>query len=127
MILIVEDEPLIAMAYRLVAMECGLQVSQSAEDSVTALRLARANPPAIAIIDLRLADGPTGDRLALTLHAELGVVPLFVTGTPDLLSDAAKSIAAAVLVKPVSHERLSRVLLATAQCLADRRVEEAVA
>jgi len=120
-VLIVEDEPLIALAYKAIAEECGFEVAGTAAESSAAVRIARARRPDIAIIDLRLDDGPTGDWLARHLHAELGVRPIFVTGTPDLLTSAARSIAVGILVKPVPYDHLVAIMRAAAVAPASGR------
>jgi CheY-like chemotaxis protein len=111
-ILVVEDEPLVAIA-TLSALEARFVLCGAAATSSEALRLATAVPPDLAVIDLQLADGRTGVALARELRSRFGTVCLVTTSwlAPD---ERAELDAHAVLHKPYSDADL---LTAVTICL----------
>lgn len=106
-ILIVEDGPECAAMLELLVEECGHTVVGRARSFVAARELARVLRPDLAVIDLLLDDGNTGADLAVALHKELGIRPLFVTGLRSLLTPAADAISAGMLFKPVSMNEMA--------------------
>ena len=112
-ILVVEDEPLVAIA-TLSALEARFVLCGAASTSSEALRLAAAVPPDLAIIDLQLADGRTGVALARELRSRFGTVCLVTTSwLPH--GERADLDAHAVLHKPYTDTDL---LTAVTICLA---------
>lgn len=77
-VLVVEDEILIALGLELLAEDAGFDpvgIATTAEDALT---LAHRTRPDIALVDIHLADGPTGIDVARTLAAR-GTTVVFVT------------------------------------------------
>src|SRR4051812_31414556 len=64
-ILIVEDEAIIAMGYEAIAMEAGYNVTAIAHNTSSAFEEAQAQKPDVALVDIRLTDGLTGNEIAL--------------------------------------------------------------
>jgi CheY-like chemotaxis protein len=114
-ILVIEDEALLASAIRDVLEASGFSVAL-ASSGAEALSLAFANPPALALIDIRLAGPMNGIEVARTLRARLGVKPIFLSGAaePDILACARQVPSAAFLRKPF---RPSQVFNAIARVL----------
>lgn len=85
-VLIVEDDPLIAMELESIANQLGYCVAGIARSFDSARIFApRAD---IALVDVNLADGATGPRVAQYLSEEFAVSVVMVTGNPEALGDA---------------------------------------
>ena len=104
-ILIVEDEALVAMELGLLIEEMGHEVAGFATDSRMALDQAGADSVDLALVDVHLADGPTGPEVGRRL-ADQGVSVLFITGNPTMISGAVKT-AVGVLAKPADESLIS--------------------
>lgn len=90
-VLIVEDEALVALTIEDVLLEAGYQVCGIADTSAEALDLARRHAPDLAVVDVRLARGDDGIRLAHTLAATGPVRILFATGNPTEVGQRARA------------------------------------
>ncbi|MBB3286773.1 MULTISPECIES: response regulator [Rhizobium] len=80
-IMIVEDEPLVALELERIAIEAGHEVVgpfMTAEQA-----LAYASKARVAFVDLGLADGHSGAGLARRLTDRFGIKVIFVTGSPE--------------------------------------------
>jgi CheY-like chemotaxis protein len=109
-VLIVEDEVFIALELECLLEEAGYVPVGVATRSGEAIALARDLSPDIALVDIHLADGPTGIAVAQTLSAHPGTTVLFTTANakrvpPDFAG------AAGIIAKPYS-ERVIRAALA---------------
>ena len=82
-VLIVEDEFLIAVNLEALVEEFGYRSAGIAADRQTALALADIEPD-IALVDVNLADGPTGVDVGRELAAR-GVAVMYVTANPRML------------------------------------------
>lgn len=107
-ILIVEDERLIAMQLEDDIEDAGHTVVGSAMSASEALRLANSHEPDLTLVDVHLADGPTGIELARSL-SEAGKVTVFLTSNVKRIP-ADFAGAAGVLNKPVSTHSLHQAL-----------------
>jgi two-component system, response regulator PdtaR len=107
-ILVIEDEPLIAMVVSMFLEEAGFRVCGVARTAAQALELAARMQPAAAVVDIRLGPGPDGIEVAEQLSAlhRCGIV--FVSGSGERETiDRALSVEGAVfLQKPVDPEAL---------------------
>jgi CheY-like chemotaxis protein len=82
-VLIIEDEPLIAMLMQALLEDEGATSFSFADTQDGALAAALANPPALITSDVKLTAG-TGPRAVSAIHEVLGDIPvIFVTGTPE--------------------------------------------
>jgi CheY-like chemotaxis protein len=86
-VLIVEDEPLVALELEELLLDEGFEVVGSATDAAQAIDLGRRHRPDVAFLDLNLADGLTGPRIAKTLVHERLATVVFVTGQANVLHD----------------------------------------
>ncbi|MEZ2223425.1 response regulator [Rhizobium sp. RCC_161_2] len=80
-VLIVEDEGLVALVLKDIAINAGLSVLGPASGIEQAL--AYATRADIALVDLGLLDGKSGLQLARRLIDRFNTTVIFVTGTPE--------------------------------------------
>jgi DNA-binding response OmpR family regulator len=97
-LLIVEDELLLAIGLKDELEDGGYRVLELAMRHQEALGYARAVKPDLALVNIRLAEGDDGVALARDLKA-LGVPVLFISGQPDQARQA-RDVALASLSKP---------------------------
>ncbi|MEO3433100.1 response regulator [Inquilinus sp. CAU 1745] len=83
MILIVEDDPIIARHIRAVVKGLGHGSVETAADAETALSKALRTPPTIAFLDVRLPGGIDGVTVGRELHQKYRTTLIFVTGSLD--------------------------------------------
>ncbi|MBB6219521.1 response regulator [Rhizobium leguminosarum] len=100
-LLIVEDEPGIALVIEDVAIDAGFEITGIAENMSEALEL--GSEADIAIIDVRLGDGITGPSIARALFSEFGLGVVYFTVNPALIENPEGR---AVVTKPASPERI---------------------
>jgi len=122
-VMIVENGTLIALAFREAVREAGFDAAGMAASGAEALARAPAARPDVALIDLRLADGLTGNYVAVEFAWKHRVLPILVAANLDLVSPDAKLACFALLPKPVSGRSVKRVLDAAARMVATDRME----
>jgi 1,2-diacylglycerol 3-beta-glucosyltransferase len=99
-LLIVEDQILLAMGLKGELEDGGYRVLELADRHQEALSLAREIKPDLALVNIDLASGDDGVALARDLKA-LGVPVLFISGQVDR-ARLGKAVAIASLAKPYS-------------------------
>ena len=99
-VLIIEDEPLVALHLQETLAELGARSFAFAETEVEAVAKARLQRPDVITSDVRLREG-TGPGAVRTIRDEMGPMPvIYMTGNPEgCVSDSALS---RVLLKPLS-------------------------
>lgn len=115
-VLIVEDEVLLAVELGFLVREAGLHDVGHAMTSGEALRLAHALRPDLALVDVHLADGPTGVELVRSIADCSGGVALFMTANVRRLPDDFAG-ACGVIAKPYSEHGLKTALAYLCECL----------
>ncbi|MBA3895984.1 MAG: response regulator [Sphingomonadaceae bacterium] len=82
-VLIIEDEPLVAMEIQdILALE-GATSFEIADSEKAAVSAATANKPRIITSDVKLLEG-TGPAAVAEIHRRFGPIPvIFITGTPE--------------------------------------------
>jgi DNA-binding NarL/FixJ family response regulator len=88
-VLIVEDEPIIAMHLALLVAELGHEVCATAASAAGAIALAAAHHPDVVIMDIRLAQGSSGIDAARELHAQRALRCIFLSANLDESTRAA--------------------------------------
>ena len=103
-VLIIEDEPVIALELEALLGDLGYASFDFADCPSEALDRARARRPALITADFRLRSG-TGVEAVQLIAAELGAIPvIYVTGNTDLLP---AQIHIGVVDKPISASALA--------------------
>lgn len=110
--LIVEDDPLVALALRLYLTELGHIVVGTAADTDGVLQLADDGLKAdLALVDLHLARGSCGIEAAVQLRYLTGIASVFLTSDADG-AHAARHTAIGCLIKPICASQLAAALTA---------------
>jgi two-component system, response regulator PdtaR len=110
-ILIAEDDAIVAMMLAWQLEDAGHRVLRPASTLAAAAALARAEQPDLALIDIGLRGNGDGVALARQLRFELQIPCVFITGAPE----AARSntdAALGVIAKPYSPRDLARSIAA---------------
>jgi DNA-binding response OmpR family regulator len=84
-VLIVEDEPAMALMVEDIAIAEGFEIAGIARNMAEAMELATETD--IAILDVRLTDGLTGPDIARQLVKGFGIGIVYLTGNPDLIAE----------------------------------------
>ena len=108
-ILVVEDEAIIAYCSVAMLEEAGFAVLGPAHTSGEALELARGKRPDVALVDIDLESPGAGIAVAQQLHARYGTAIVFTTGRMDE-ARAHPDIAVAALAKPYDPSELPGVV-----------------
>jgi CheY-like chemotaxis protein len=104
-VLIIEDEPIIAIELEILLGELGYRSFTVADTPEGALSSAREHRPDLITADYRIVAG-TGVEAVRLITAALGRIPVvYVTGNPDVLADEPKP---SVVDKPISPTALRR-------------------
>jgi two-component system, response regulator PdtaR len=82
-VLIVEDEPIIAMDLAILVAELGHEVCATVASVAGALALAAAHNPDVVLMDIRLAQGGSGIDAARELHSQQSVRCIFLSANLD--------------------------------------------
>lgn len=111
-IVIVEDEPAIASALRVQLGLLGFGETRWATNRTGALRLVEEDRPDLVIMDIQLADGDDGARVALELRETWNIPSVFLTAhTDDATIERCKAAEpAAYLLKPFNLQLLKVTL-----------------
>lgn len=115
LVLIVDDEFLIAMGLSMQVEDMGREVCGTAANADEAIELAQKYRPSIVLMDVRLQGEKDGVDAALAIHATVGSRVIFITGSrePATMARIQLDHPAAVLFKPVSDRQL-RLAIETA-------------
>lgn len=99
-VLIIEDEPVIAMDLRMLVQGCGHRVIGIAATEAEAVRLARENGPGLILADINLGRGGNGIQAVRRILETVSAPVIFVTAYPEQLLTAEGVEPAFVMRKP---------------------------
>lgn len=106
-VLIVEDEPIIAMDLGQLVAACGHRVAGIAATQAEAVALARSLRPTLILADINLGLGGDGKRAIAEILRELTVPVIFVTAYPERLLTGEAVEPAFVVTKPFDPTTLA--------------------
>lgn len=111
-IMIVEDEPLIAMAINMGLGRRGYDVCGVARTGYEALEIADRYRPAISVMDIGLPGGLDGIGTAQELDRRMDINTIFLTGhsEPSVIDRAMSIKNSGLLLKPMSIDSLSMII-----------------
>ena len=106
-VMIIEDEPLIAMDIRNIVQDMGHRVTGVARTMREAVALGGRERPELILADIQLADDSSGIDAVNILRERLGVVPVvFITAFPERLLTGEKPEPAFLITKPFTAEQV---------------------
>lgn len=111
-ILLIEDEPLVAVGIAMILEEAGATSIDMAATEREAIEMAHARRPDVIVSDVQLAQGGLGPAAVAAICERHGQVPtIYVTGNPDLCpSVLSRQERLAILSKPFRETELLRAL-----------------
>jgi DNA-directed RNA polymerase specialized sigma24 family protein len=109
-VLIIEDDPLIAMDIAQIVREMGHTVCGTAARKDEALAVARETNPGLVLADIQLKDGDTGLETVQELLKSVTVPVVFVTGFPEKLLTGERVEPTFLVTKPFDPETLKTAI-----------------
>lgn len=113
-VLIIEDEPIIAMDIETIVRDLGHDVTAIAVTRDEAVREAMADRPGLVLADIQLADDSSGIDAVKDILAEFSVPVIFITAFPERLLTGERPEPTFLITKPFQR---STVKAAIAQAL----------
>ncbi len=113
-LLLVEDDPILAMAAADELAALGYEVVAVAEDGAEAVALARRHEPDLVVMDVRLPGAMDGVDAAAAIRGEIAARIVFVTAHVDLHTRGRMDAVGhhGILAKPYTFEQLARAIRA---------------
>jgi CheY-like chemotaxis protein len=109
-VLIIEDEPYIALDLERLALDMGHRVLGLAATHGEAMALVRKTPPGLVLADIRLADGSSGIDAATEILQAWDVPVVFITAFPERLLTGERPEPAFLVTKPFTEESLRTLI-----------------
>ncbi len=99
-VLIIEDEPIIAMDIETIVRDLGHNVTGVAVTRDEAVQLAMAHRPGLVLADIQLADDSSGIDAVKDILAEFSVPVIFITAFPERLLTGERPEPTFLITKP---------------------------
>lgn len=99
-VLIIEDEPVIALDIESLVQDLGHTVTSIARTHEEAVKSAREMPPGLVLADIQLADGSSGLEAVNEILAHFDVPVIFITAYPERLLTGERPEPAFLITKP---------------------------
>lgn len=99
-VLIIEDEPIIAMDIEELVRQCGHTIAGVASSEAEAIKLARETRPGLILADINLGDGGDGMKAVSSILQHQDIPIIFVTAYPERLLTGDTIEPAFVITKP---------------------------
>ena len=99
-VLIIEDEPIIAMDIESIVRDLGHNVTGVAVTRDEAIAQARKSPPGLVLADIQLADDSSGIDAVKDILAEFSVPVIFITAFPERLLTGTRPEPTFLITKP---------------------------
>lgn len=109
-VMIIEDEPMIALDIETLVTEIGHEVVGIAATRREANQLAKSSNPGIILSDIQLADGSSGIDAVNDILKEKSVPVIFITAYPERLLTGERAEPAFLITKPFQPEMVKAVI-----------------
>ncbi len=103
-VMIIEDEPIIALDIEAMVEELGHEVTGIARTHKEAIALFKSRRPGLVLADIQLADGSSGLDAVNEILQEIDVPVIFITAYPERLLTGEKPEPAFLITKPFQPE-----------------------
>ena len=105
-VLIIEDEPVIAMDLEAIVASLGHKVVAVSDTRRSAVEAAMAEKPNLVLADIQLADGSSGIDAVQDILAALEVPVIFITAYPERLLTGKRPEPTFLITKPFREEQV---------------------
>lgn len=109
-VLIIEDEPIIAMDLERLATDLGHSVVGNARTREEAVRMARSARPGLVLADIRLADGSSGLDAVRDILDSFEVPVIFITAYLESLLTGERPEPTFLIIKPIEEDMVRAVI-----------------
>jgi CheY-like chemotaxis protein/DNA-directed RNA polymerase specialized sigma24 family protein len=109
-VLIIEDEPLIAIDIQMLVEELGHNVINIARTHGEAVAAARTMKPGLILADIQLADGSSGLEAVNQILNDFSVPVIFITAYPERFLTGTPPEPAFLITKPFSVDSLKAII-----------------
>ena len=109
-VLVIEDEPIIAMDLERLVMDLGHTVAGNARTRDEAVRMARQSRPGLVLADIMLADGSSGLDAVRDILQSFEVPVIFITAYPESLLTGERPEPTFLIVKPVEEDMVRAII-----------------
>ena len=109
-VLIIEDEPLIALDIEGLVNDIGHNVVGIARTRAEAVELAASRKPTLVLSDIQLADGSSGIDAVEDILRSMSVPVIFITAYPERLLTGERSEPTFLITKPFRPEMVKAVI-----------------
>jgi CheY-like chemotaxis protein len=109
-VMIIEDEPIIAMDLEALLESLGHRVTGVARTEKEAIHLASVKRPRLILADIQLADGSSGIDAVNTILKTVSVPVIFITAFPERLLTGEKPEPAFLITKPFMPDMVKAVV-----------------
>ncbi len=109
-VLIIEDEPIIAMDIEMIVRDLGHSVTGVAVTRTEAVALARQSPPTLVLADIQLADDSSGIDAVKDILTEFTVPVIFITAFPERLLTGERPEPTFLITKPFQRSTVKAAI-----------------
>lgn len=109
-VLIIEDEPLIAMDIENLVTDIGHDVVGIAPTASKAIELAKKTKPGLILADIQLADGSSGIDAVNEILKDINVPVIFITAYPERLLTGERAEPTFLVTKPFRTEMVKAII-----------------
>jgi CheY-like chemotaxis protein len=109
-VLIIEDEPIIALDIEAMVEDLGHEVTGIARTHKEAIALMLKHRPGLVLADIQLADGSSGLEAVNEILASIDVPVIFITAYPERLLTGEKPEPAFLITKPFQPEAVKAAI-----------------
>jgi DNA-binding NtrC family response regulator len=109
-ILIIEDEPFIALGLEILVAELGHRTVSVARTHREAVKAARRERPGLILADVQLADGSSGLEAVNQILGDFSVPVIFITGYPERFLTGTRPEPAFLITKPFRLDSLKAII-----------------
>ena len=109
-VLIIEDEPMIAMDLESIVEGLGHRVTATARTHAEALKAVNTEKPGLVLADIQLADGSSGLDAVNEMLASFQVPVIFITAYPDRLLTGERPEPAFLITKPYQPDTVKAIV-----------------
>lgn len=109
-VLIIEDEPVIAMDLEALVIDLGHRVTQIARTRREATAAIKSRPPGLVLADIHLADGSSGLDAVNDILTQCEVPVIFITAFPERLLTGERPEPTFLITKPFRRETVMAII-----------------